>query len=128
MTEEILWRHPLLKEIEKLKADHLAALAEKDEIIENHVFKKDEYNKKLLDENIDYQNENATQRNQIAALKAENDCLKKQIVRHKEDAESRAGRIKELTEALKNIVMTGKLSWSTKEQLVKIAKVALEVK
>jgi chromosome segregation ATPase len=30
MTEEILWRHPLLKEIEKLKADHLAALAEKE--------------------------------------------------------------------------------------------------
>jgi hypothetical protein len=33
MTEEILWRHPLLKEIEKLKADHLAALAEKEELI-----------------------------------------------------------------------------------------------
>jgi hypothetical protein len=34
----------------------------------------------------------------------------------------------DLTEALENIVMTGKLSWSTKEQLVKIAKAALEVK
>jgi hypothetical protein len=33
MTEEILWRHPLLKEIEKLKADHLAALAEKEKEI-----------------------------------------------------------------------------------------------
>jgi hypothetical protein len=33
MTEEILWRHPLLKEIEKLKADHLAALAEKEKLI-----------------------------------------------------------------------------------------------
>jgi ribosomal protein S15P/S13E len=69
--------------------DRKAALAEQDEIIENksrvivgwenHVFKKDEYNKKLLDENIDYQNENAAQREQIAALTA---------------------RIKELTEAL----------------------------
>jgi hypothetical protein len=86
----------------------IAALAEKDEIIENksrvivgwenHVFKKDGYNKKLLDENIDYQNENAAQREQIAALTA---------------------HIKELTEAVE------KIATEHCQDRIKIAKAAL---
>jgi hypothetical protein len=56
-------RNRLEDTIEKeviLLTDHHAAVREKDD-----------YNRKLLDENIDYQNENAAQRRKIADLIAE---------------------------------------------------------
>jgi hypothetical protein len=79
-------RHDLMTDSDRgrfvLYANHLATL-------EAAVREKDADNRKLLDENIDFQNENAAQRGKIAALTAE-------AAKYREALEEIAGKCKDL--------------------------------